>query len=154
MGTGKQERLRQGDTLVLDLASSLKYRAGHIEGAVWAVRARLVEAQAKCAPAATVVLTADHVALAYLAAPEAALLWPQAAVRVLAGGTAAWVAAGLPMVSGMTQVTTTLDDVWYKPYDHEHEGEYEKHARAYLDWEVALVEQIRRDPTVRFRAYA
>ncbi len=149
-----QECLRAGDALVLDLATSLKYRAGHIEGAVWAVRARLVEAQAKCAPATTVVLTADNVALAHLAAPEAALLWPQAAVRVLAGGTPAWVAAGLPVESGMTQVTTTLDDVWYKPYDHEHEGEYEKHARAYLDWEVALVEQIRRDPTVRFRAYA
>ena len=50
--------------------------------------------------------------------------------------------------------TTTLDDVWYKPYDHEHESDYEKHARAYLDWEVALVEQIRRDPAIRFRAYA
>ena len=149
-----QARLQAGDTLLLDLATSLKYRAGHIEGAVWAVRARLAEAQAKCAPAATVVLTADNVALAHLAAPEAALLWPQAAVRVLAGGTAAWTAACLPVASGMTQVTSTLDDVWYKPYEHEHVGEYEKHARTYLDWEVALVEQIRGDPTVRFRAYA
>ena len=25
--------------------------------------------------------------------------------------------------------------------------------RAYLNWEVALVEQIKRDPTIRFRAY-
>ena len=53
----------------------------------------------------------------------------------------------------MTQPTTTLDDVWYKPYDHEQEGDYEKHARAYLSWEVALVDQIKRDPTIRFRAY-
>ncbi|MDF3010274.1 MAG: hypothetical protein K0S03_1070 [Burkholderiales bacterium] len=45
------------------------------------------------------------------------------------------------------------DDVWYKPYDHEHGSDYEKHARAYLSWEVALVDQIRRDPTIRFRAY-
>ena len=44
-------------------------------------------------------------------------------------------------------------DVWYKPYDHEHESDYEKHARAYLDWEVALVDQIKRDPAIRFRSY-
>jgi hypothetical protein len=53
----------------------------------------------------------------------------------------------------MNKPTTALDDVWYKPYDHEHGADYEKHARAYLDWEVALVEQIKRDPTIRFRAY-
>ena len=35
----------------------------------------------------------------------------------------------------------------------EHGADYEKHARAYLDWEVALVEQIKRDPAIRFRAY-
>jgi hypothetical protein len=48
-------------------------------------------------------------------------------------------------------VTTERDDVWYKPYDHA--SDYKKHARDYLDWEVALVEQIKRDPTIRFRAY-
>jgi len=74
-------------------------------------------------------------------------------VRVLEGGTAAWLAADQPVEAGMTRATTTLDDVWYKPYDHEHEGAYEKHARAYLSWEVALVDQIKRDPTIRFRAY-
>jgi hypothetical protein len=49
------------------------------------------------------------------------------------------------------RATTTRDDVWYKPYDHE--ADYAKHAREYLAWEVALVEQIRRDPTIRFRVY-
>lgn len=41
--------------------------------------------------------------------------------------------------------------VWYKPYDHARD--YAQHARAYLSWEVALVEQIKREPAVRFRAY-
>ena len=54
---------------------------------------------------------------------------------------------------GIANATTTLDDVWYKPYDHEYGADYEKHARAYLDWEVALVEQIGRDPAIRFRTY-
>ncbi len=85
------------------------------------------------------------------AAPEAVALWPAAEVRVLAGGNAAWFAADAPTESGIERTTTTLDDVWYKPYDHA-QG-YEQHARAYLTWEVGLVEQIKREPTVRFRAY-
>ena len=51
------------------------------------------------------------------------------------------------------RATTTVDDVWYKPYDHTGPGEYEKQARDYLSWEVALVDQIARDPTIRFRTY-
>jgi rhodanese-related sulfurtransferase len=140
-------------TCVVDLATSLRYRARHIPGAWWAVRARLAEARAKLPPPARLVLTSDDGLLARLAAPEAAALWPGVEIRVLEGGSAAWFAAGLPVESGMTRATTTLDDVWYKPYDHEHEGDYEKHARAYLSWEVALVDQIKRDPTIRFRAY-
>ena len=27
------------------------------------------------------------------------------------------------------------------------------HAREYLDWEVALIDQVKRDPTIRFRTY-
>ena len=50
------------------------------------------------------------------------------------------------------RATTTRDDVWYKPYDDS--ADYLKHARDYLDWEVALVDQIKRDPTIRFRAYS
>ena len=139
---------------VLDLASSLKFRAGHVPGAWWAVRSRLGEAQAKLGDATELVLTSEDGLLARLAAPEAAALWPRARVQVLAGGNAAWFAAGLPAESGIgANATAALDDVWYKPYDHEHGADYEKHARAYLDWEVALVEQIKRDSAIHFRAY-
>ena len=67
-------------------------------------------------------------------------------------GTGAGFAAGGPAESGVERATTVRDDVWYKPYDHA--SGYEKHARDYLAWEVALVEQIKRDPLIRFRAYA
>ena len=87
--------------------------------------------------------------LAHLAAPEAQALWPQAEVRVLEGGNAAWKGE---WESGTERATTTRDDVWYKPYDHA--ADFVRHAREYLDWEVALVEQIKRDPTIRFRAYS
>ena len=138
---------------IIDLSSSLRYRRRHVPGAWWAVRARLAEAREKIGDAKQVVLTSDDGLIARFAAPEGQALWPEAQVKALAGGNAAWFAAGLAEEKGMTKPTTSLDDVWYKPYDHEHESDYEKHARAYLDWEVALVDQIKRDPAIRFRSY-
>lgn len=147
------QELARVQATAIDLSTSLRYRARHVPGAWWAVRSRLAEAHAKLADAKRIVLISEDGLLAQLAAPEAAALWPQAQVQVLEGGNLAWFAENLPAEAGMTNVTTTLDDVWYKPYDHEHESDYEKHARAYLDWEVALVEQIKRDPAIRFRTY-
>jgi rhodanese-related sulfurtransferase len=148
----RPRQLAADHATVIDLSTSLHFRSRHVPGAWWAVRSRLAEARAKIAASNDVVLTSEDATLAHLAAPEAAKLWPN--VRVLEGGNKAWFAAKLATESGMTNATTTLDDVWYKPYDHEHQEDYEKHARAYLDWEVALVEQIERDPAIRFRTYA
>jgi rhodanese-related sulfurtransferase len=133
---------------VLDLSTSLRFYRAHIAGAWWAVRSRLNEARARIGHVDSLVLTSEDSMLAHLAAPEAAALWPGAEVRVLEGGNAAWTG---PTEPGVERATTTRDDVWYKPYDHE--ADYAKHAREYLAWEVALVEQIRRDPTIRFRVY-
>jgi hypothetical protein len=69
-------------------------------------------------------------------------------VRVLADGNAAWQGE---REEGIQRATTATDDVWYKPYDHA--KDYERHAREYLSWEVALVDQIKRDPTIRFKAF-
>jgi rhodanese-related sulfurtransferase len=147
----RAQQIAADGATVIDLSTSLRYRAWHVPGAWWAVRARLAEARAKIGETENVVLTSEDGVLAHLAAREAAELWT--GVRVLEGGNRAWRAAKLATESGMSKPTTALDDVWYKPYDHEHASDYEKHARAYLDWEVALVEQIRRDPAIRFRAY-
>jgi rhodanese-related sulfurtransferase len=147
------QELARIQATVIDLSTSLKYRARHVPGAWWAVRTRLESVRERMPDAMEFVLTSEDGRLAHYAAPEAAALWPRARVRVLAGGNQAWFEQGLPAESGMTRATTSLDDVWYKPYDHEHGADYEKHARAYLDWEVALVEQIKRDPTVRFRTF-
>jgi rhodanese-related sulfurtransferase len=131
---------------VLDLSTSLRFQQAHIPGAWWGVRSRLNEAYEKIPSPKALVLTSEDGVLAQLAAPEAAALFSN--VTVLEGGNAAWRG---PTESGVERATTTRDDVWYKPYDHG--ADYLKHARDYLDWEVALVEQIKRDPTIRFRAY-
>jgi hypothetical protein len=132
---------------VLDLSTSLRFYHAHIPGAWWGVRSRLGEARQKIGSVKSLVLTSEDSILAHLAAPEAASLW-DAEVMVLEGGNAAWKG---PTESGVERATTTRDDVWYKPYDHA--SDYQKHARDYLQWEVALVEQIKKDPTIRFRAF-
>ena len=137
---------------VLDLSTSLRFHARHIPGAWWGVRSRLAEARKSLGSPKVLVLTSEDGVLAHLAAPEAAALWPGSDVRVLEGGNTAWFAAGRPGETGSERATTERDDVWYKPYDHA--AGYEKHARDYLAWEVALVEQIRRDPTIRFRTFS
>src|SRR5919204_3258192 len=136
---------RQAEGTVLDFATSLRFHHRHIPGAWWVVRSRLGEACAHVGEPAVITLTSEDGVLAQLAAPEVAALWPRASVRVLEGGNAA---SPGPWESGVERATTTRDDVWYKPYDHE--ASFEQHARDYLAWEVALIEQIKRDPTIRF----
>jgi rhodanese-related sulfurtransferase len=133
---------------VLDFSTSLRFHHRHLPGAWWVVRSRLSQAKEHIGEARQIILTSEDGVLAHLAAPEVAALWPKAQVRVLDGGNAAWKG---PWESGVERATTVRDDVWYKPYDHQ--AGFEKHAREYLAWEVALLEQIKRDPTIRFQAY-
>jgi rhodanese-related sulfurtransferase len=140
-----------GGATVIDFSTSLRFRASHVPGAWWAVRSRLADAHARIGAAKDLVLTSEDGRARASRRTGSAALWPEAKVRVLEGGNAAWKAAGGALETGTERATTTLDDVWYKPYDHG--ANAEKHARDYLEWEVALVEQIKRDPTIRFRAF-
>jgi len=66
-------------------------------------------------------------------------------VRSVVGGTSAWAAAGLPLGQGDADVLTGDDDQWYSPYAHRDLGLRDAGFRAYLDWELGLVEQLERD---------
>jgi rhodanese-related sulfurtransferase len=150
LGLQKWPTVREPEGAVLDFATSLRFHHRHIPGAWWVVRSRLAEARAKI-DAQTLTLTSDDGILAHLAAAEVAKIFQGAKVHVLEGGNEAWFARGGAAESGVERATTARDDVWYKPYDHA--ADYEKHARDYLAWEVALVEQIKREPAIRFRTY-
>ena len=141
--------LKASDALVLDFASSLQYRDGHIPGACFAIRARLAERLQEIGAKPVVCTSPDGRLARYAAADLAALLGRE--VRALEGGTDAWRAAGLPMQSGETKMLEPPEDVYYKPYDHQ--AQIEAAMQDYLQWEVALLEQIRRDPDCRFRDY-
>ena len=142
---------------VIDLGLSRDYDHAHIPGACWTTRDRLElalnELAAADALADSVVLTSGDGLLARVALPEARA-WmrthrPDVEVQALAGGTDAWIREGQPVGSGLEHLVGPTDDVWYKPYDHR--GNQEQFMRDYLTWEVALVAQIEKDGTTRFR---
>ena len=145
-------RLDQGEVLVVDLDTSLRYRDGHIPGARFAVRANLERTLPQMlagAPATKrIVFTSPDGLMACFAATEAAALTalPCAA---LWGGTRAWRDAGLPLEKGHSHMADPPTDVWYRPYDRS--GEVEKAMHQYLDWEVDLVAQVHRDGDARFK---
>jgi hypothetical protein len=137
---------------VLDVGSSVKYRRrGHIPGSWWGVRSRLDQARAAIGDSGTIVLTSSDGTLAKLAVADASRHWPDTAVLALAAGNKGWRHAGYEMEPGFTRPTTEPDDVWYSPYDHD--GDVTRHMRDYLAWEVALADQVERDPLVTFPRY-
>ncbi len=138
------------EVAVIDLGLSTDYEKHHIPGALWCVRARLTEATASLPSTASVVITSNDGLLARLALNEARTL-TDCNVQALEGGTDRWLAEERVTESGIERAIGDTDDVWYKPY--EHRGAQEQFMRDYLTWEVALVEQIERDATTRFRVF-
>jgi rhodanese-related sulfurtransferase len=138
----------KNEVTVVDLATSLDYRSGHIPGAWWAIRARLPQSLAKVAGNGPLVFVSPDGTLARLAAADAQTLTDRP-VRVLDGGMAAWKAAGGALAQGFENMADENNDVQYKAYDHEENIEF--HMNEYLSWEIGLVDQIERDGTARFQ---
>ncbi len=144
-----KELEKSKNTLVLDFGTSLQYRKGHIPGAAFAIRSRLQSHKPVFESKLVVCTSPDGQLARFAAADLAALLGRE--VPALEGGTDAWRAAGLPLQSGDTRLLEPPEDVYYKPYDHQ--AQIEAAMQDYLQWEVALLEQIRRDPDCRFRDF-
>jgi rhodanese-related sulfurtransferase len=142
--------LDKGASVVVDLDTSLNYRAGHIPGAWFAIRSRFAATAEKLPQSALTVVTSPDGTLARLAAPELAAV-RRGAVKVLRGGTASWREAGLPLAAGEEHMADAADDVFHRPYDRD-KG-IEQAMRDYLSWEVDLVRQIERDGDARFRSF-
>jgi len=140
-------RLDSRSVTLIDLEYSKPYRNGHIPGAWFSTRTRLGKVLPKLPPAESIALTSPDGALARLAATEIAAL-SSVPVVALEGGTRAWTAAGLPLATGDERLADAADDVWLPA--RERSGDRESAMRAYLAWEIDLVNQMRSDDDQRF----
>jgi rhodanese-related sulfurtransferase len=141
-------RERRREAAVVDLAPSGAYRAGHIPGAHFIRGTRLQADIARVPGAGPIVLTSPD---GRLAADNAGELVGATArpVGVLDGGTAAWMAAGLPLETQVVSWLSEPRDVYKRPY----EGTDNPRAamQAYIDWELQLIAQIANDGVCNFR---
>ncbi len=142
--------MQSGEPMVLvDLACSRNFRAGHIPGAMWCIRQRLEGALTLHQPVGLLVLTSEDGRLAHLAAKDMEKSDDRQIIRVLNGGNQAWQAMGLDLVDGMEPCLSDVDDIWERPYDNQ-TGQEER-MQNYLEWEVQLMVQAERDGTCNFR---
>jgi rhodanese-related sulfurtransferase len=149
------EMLRTNSTTVIDVAGSSSYIKGHIPGAWFVNRARLVgESIKKMSPSASFVVTGNETASATLTAQDLAKLTGKP-VSVLDGGNAAWRKAGLPLKSGMEKAGTPVDDIFVQPFLWGQldpaSPEFRKAADDYLAWELQLPEQLNRAKETDFK---
>ena len=153
--TPAELRKSLGATLAIDLDTSLRYRDGHVPGAWFAVRANLgktVPEMLKQQPGVTrIVLISPDGEIAALAAAEAKAAGGDLPVAILEGGMKSWRDAGLGVEAGHIRMADPPTDVWYRPYDFKEN--IEAAMQQYLDWEVDLVPQVKRDGDAKFTVF-
>jgi len=145
-------RLKTGQITVIDVSSSLSFKQRHIPGAWFAIRSRLVECLETIPHNGTLVVTGSDLSMAILVADDLSRLTGHT-VFLLQGGTEAWVAAGYPVASGYENLGTAVDDIFLMPFlwgHFEDQGEFEKAAHDYFEWELQLPEQMYRSGEIAF----
>jgi len=141
-------------TAVIDVTTSANHVKRHIPGAWWAIRAQLADALAVVPAAQRYVLTCGSSLLARHAAADLRALLDargqqEVEVVMLAGGNAAWFAAGFDGESGEARLANPRTDRYRRPY--EGTDAPAEAMQAYLDWEFGLVAQLGRDGTHHFK---
>ncbi|VTU40716.1 molybdopterin biosynthesis protein MoeB [Variovorax sp. PBS-H4] len=137
--------LPRGNVALVDLRPGMAYRAGHIDGARWSIRPRLVADLAN--ETRQIVLVADEPALAAWAVTEWQAAQPP---LLLEGGMAAWQAAGGAVVATPAE-PADADCIDHLFFVHDrHDGNKEA-ARRYLSWETGLVGQLDAQELASFR---
>ena len=129
----------QASTAILDLRSSMDFRAAHIPGSRWSIRPRVV-ADAALLPRLRLALVADAEAVAAMAAIDL-MESGRHDLCVLEGGFAAWTHGGLP-VEGSAGSPPDADCIDYLFFVHDRHAGNRAAAQQYLDWETGLISQL------------
>ena len=140
--------LQAGATTLIDVGSSRQFKRGHIAGAKHMTRHRLETSIGTVPEAANLVITSEDGLLARIAAAGLTQRSGRS-VSALEGGNQGWRDAGYALAAGTDGLDPDPQDVWVSPYDDA--TRLEQSMQAYLDWEIALVEQLKRDGTTAFR---
>ncbi|RDU97222.1 rhodanese-like domain-containing protein [Trinickia dinghuensis] len=142
---------------VVDLRPSMRFRGAHVPGSRWAIRPRLPDLHERrehrgLSPERDIVLIADERGVAELFAAEWRRRTPddRRRVMVLAGGFAAWAAAGLP-VSSTPDAPPDEACIDYLFFVHDRHDGNKAAARQYLAWETGLLAQLDDDERGTFR---
>jgi rhodanese-related sulfurtransferase len=145
-----KQTLDAGSCLVLDIGPSLSFRKAHIPGSRWSIRSRLASAAREARK--TIVLVADDAAVARLAATEL-LESGTRDVRLLDGGIAAWIRAGLPIEASPAD-PPDVECIDYLFFVHDRHGGNREAMRQYLAWETGLIAQLDAQERAAFRVGA
>lgn len=143
------DELRQWgeQTTVVDLARSPEYASGHIPGAWFVLRSRFADDLPRLPGNGSIVLTSrDGIAAAHALSAAAALTTRP--VRLLAGGTTAWTAAGMPIEIDHQHWHSPAIDVYKRPYEGTDNAA--EAMQGYIDWELQLVAQLANDGVSNF----
>ena len=132
---------------VVDLNWSQGYYGGHIPGAWYAIRSTLDQDLANVPASDCLVFTSPDGVLAAVAAADRSAI--DESVMALAGGTQAWIDAGLELEAGPRQMASEAIDIRLKA--REQADDIEAAMREYLAWEIKLVEDMATDEDHRFK---
>jgi rhodanese-related sulfurtransferase len=126
-----------GSVQLVDIRGSMDYRDGHIDGAVWSIRPRISTVAQGDNP---VLLVADDPGVAALAASDL----HDAGFKMsgqLSGGVDDWKAAGFEIVEtpNIPAHADCIDYLFLTP--ERNQGNLDD-ARAYLAWEIGLIDQL------------
>jgi rhodanese-related sulfurtransferase/predicted metal-dependent enzyme (double-stranded beta helix superfamily) len=133
------------DAWTIDVGDSRAYRRGHLPGAAWSPRSRVLAILAQRKYTGTIVFTCPDGRVSRLCVSDAKKAGYKA--YYLSGGTAALQTDQL--TAETPELLTEAIDVWYRPYDREHG--VEEAMRQYLSWETGLLTKVRNDRTISFR---
>jgi rhodanese-related sulfurtransferase len=146
-----REGLADGSAAVIDFSDSLTYGRGHIPGAWWANRVDLAAAAENLPDVSMYVVMAPEKGMALLGGRDL-LRHTKAAVKWLPGGLGAWTGAGFEAERGSDRTLSEPNDKYHRFFGHPTKAEAAM--KQYLEWEINLIDQIKRDGTLSFPHFA